>query len=153
MNRSEQTCAFCDNLNIEGRAIFRDDVVIAFPTNTPIVPGHILICPIRHVEKIDDLHESEMVQIVALLVRLKKVLQKTFDAEGFNVAWNEGGVAGQTVPHLHVHLVPRKKGDEGITEYEPRKFLYRPGSRAESPVEEIRDVARRLAVEFQNEIT
>lgn len=68
------------------------------------------------------------------------------------MAWNEGGVAGQTVPHLHMHLVPRKQGDEGITEYEPRKFLYRPGSRAESPVEEIREIAKLLKMELQNEI-
>jgi diadenosine tetraphosphate (Ap4A) HIT family hydrolase len=72
MNLSEQACAFCDNLNTEGRAIFRDDVVIAFPTNTPIVPGHILICPVRHVEKIDDLRENELTEMMALLIRLKK---------------------------------------------------------------------------------
>jgi hypothetical protein len=51
-----------------------------------------------------------------------------------------------------MHLVPRKQGDEGITEYEPRKFLYRPGSRAESPVEEIREIAKLLKMELQNEI-
>jgi len=60
-------------------------------------------------------------------------LKKALVAEGFNFAWNEGAVAGQTVPHFNLHIVPRTTGDSGIWEYEPREFLYRPGSRAASP--------------------
>ncbi len=62
-------------------------------------------------------------------------------AEGFNLAWNEGKIAGQNVSHFHLHVVPRKIGDAGITEYEPRKFLYRSGSREESPDTELLAVA------------
>jgi len=62
---------------------------------------------------------------------------KAFAAEGFNYAWNEELVAGQTVPHLHLHMLPRKKGDSGIVDYEPRKFLYRPGERSDSPDQEL----------------
>lgn len=64
------------------------------------------------------------------------------NAEGFNFAWNMGEEAGQSVPHFHLHVVPRKPGDTGILEYEPRKFLYRPGSRAVSPEEELQALAR-----------
>ncbi|MBI4150334.1 hypothetical protein HY488_02940, partial [Candidatus Woesearchaeota archaeon] len=49
--------------------------------------------------------------------------------------------AGQNISHLHLHIIPRKGGDAGITDYEPRKFLYRPGSRETSPENELRDVA------------
>jgi diadenosine tetraphosphate (Ap4A) HIT family hydrolase len=64
--------------------------------------------------------------------------------EGFHQAWNEGKVAGQSVPHFHLHVVPRKQGDEGITEYEPRKFLYRPGSREETPSQELESIAKQI---------
>ena len=70
-----------------------------------------------------------------------KALIKTFDADSFNFAWNEGSNAGQTVPHFHLHVLPRKKGDTGILEYEPRQFLYRTGSRAITPDEELKQVA------------
>jgi diadenosine tetraphosphate (Ap4A) HIT family hydrolase len=76
--------------------------------------------------------------------KVKDVLTKLFGAEGFNYAWNEGEVAGQSVPHLHLHVLPRRHGDEGITEYEPRKFLYRPGSRAATPEAELQEVAKTI---------
>lgn len=53
-------------------------------------------------------------------------------------------MAGQTVPHFHLHIVPRKQGDAGILEYEPRKFLYRPGSREEGPEAELQSVAAQI---------
>jgi diadenosine tetraphosphate (Ap4A) HIT family hydrolase len=107
----------------------------------PIVPGHTLICPKRPVETIDQLKPEELNSMLDLLVRLKEAMKKSFGAEGFNYAWNEGSMAGQSVAHLHIHLLPRKVGDSGVYEYEPRKFLYRPGSRAESPEKELVEIA------------
>lgn len=134
-------CPFCRNKEIEERIIFEDDLVKVFPTNIPITPGHILVLPKRHILKIDELDEKELFAIKDWIVKIKNVLKKTFNAEGFNVAFNEGEVAGQSIPHLHVHIVPRKKGDTGIYEYDPRKFLYRPGSRPESKVKELEEFA------------
>ena len=74
---------------------------------------------------------------ILTLTTLKSAMIKAFAAEGFNYAWNEELVAGQTVPHLHLHMLPRKKGDSGIVDYEPRKFLYRPGERSDSPDQEL----------------
>jgi hypothetical protein len=68
-------------------------------------------------------------------------LKKAFGAEGFNFAWNDGKNCGQSVPHFHLHIVPRKEGDAGVYEYEPRKFLYRPGEREATPEEELKMVA------------
>lgn len=114
---------------------------MAFPTNIPITPGHTLICPVRHIKKIDELSEEELKAIKDFIIQLKRCLVKSFDAEGFNIAWNENEVAGQSVGHLHIHVVPRKTGDEGIYEYEPRKFLYRPGPRNKSPEQELQEVS------------
>ena len=114
---------------------------MAFPTNIPIVPGHILVCPVRHISKIENFSKEEILAVTDLIIKLKESLKKGFGAEGFNIAWNEGVSAGQVVDHLHIHIVPRKAGDTGIYEYDPRKFLYRPGTREISPEEELRAVA------------
>jgi len=126
------------------RAIVKNRLAFAFLTNIPIVSGHTLVSPVRCVKKIDDLTSEEYQAIFDLVNKLKKVYEKLFGAEGFNCAWNEGEVAGQSVPHFHLHLLPRKKGDTGITEYDPRKFLYRPGSRKESTEEELKEIAQNV---------
>lgn len=135
-------CIFCHNQELESRFIYRDHILMVFPTNIPIVPGHILICPIRHIAKFSDLTNEELLAVQKLIIRLQATLTKLFEAEGFNIALNEGVVSGQSVPHLHIHLLPRKTGDTGVHEYDPRKFLYRPGSREESPEKELETISK-----------
>ena len=135
-------CIFCNNKEIKARIIYEDDLIIAFPTNIPITPGHTLICPKKHIGRIDELESKEILAIVNFIAKLKNGLKKCVGAEGFNIAWNEGVSAGQSVDHLHIHVVPRSTGDAGVYDYEPRKFLYRPGSRNETPEEELQEIAK-----------
>lgn len=146
---SDIRCAYCEIPAIREREIVGDDLAWAFPTNIPIVPGHVLVAPRRCVATLEDMTPEEVQAMFSLREKLKQALIKTFGATGFNYAWNEGKLAGQSVPHFHLHILPRKEGDTGITEYEPRKFLYRPGEREASPEEELRAVAVtiRLAME------
>lgn len=141
MPNNFENCLYCNDKDIKSRVIFEDNLVMVFPTNIPITPGHLLICTKRHISKIDDLSNEELKAIKNLIVRLKNTLTKIFSSEGFNIALNEGQNAGQSIDHLHIHIVPRKTGDTGIYEYEPRKFLYRPGSRNTSPEIELREIA------------
>ena len=134
-------CPYCEIPEVQKRAIIRNGLAWAFPTNIPIVPGHVLIAPVRCVALFEDLTTAEKQAIFDLRDQVKKALVKAFGAEGFNYAWNEGKLAGQSVPHFHLHVVPRKTGDTGILEYEPRKFLYRPGERETSPESELAAVA------------
>jgi len=134
-------CPFCDDPEVLAREILREELVRAFPTNIPIVPGHTLIVPNRHVTKWTDMTASEQAALLGLLKNIQNALTKSFGAEGFNIAWNEGELAGQSISHFHLHVLPRSSGDSGITEYEPRKFLYRPGSRERSPEKELQEVA------------
>ena len=131
--------------DVSDKIILMTDYTIAFPTNIPIVPGHVLLCPRRIVAKFEDLTSLEREELFDLMAQLKIALTKAFQAEGFNIAWNEGEIAGQTVPHVHVHIVPRKSGDEGVVDYEPRQFLYRPGSREISPAQELQKVSQYIA--------
>lgn len=113
------------------------------------MPGHVLICPTRCVAKLSDLNGPEIDAILKLTEKIKAALSDSFGAKGFNLAWNEGKVAGQNVPHFHLHVLPRKRGDTGITIYEPREFLYRPGSRETAPEAELIEVSKiiRLSLE------
>lgn len=127
---------------IQAKLIAKNSLAFCFPTNIPIVPGHVLICPIRIVKCSEELTDEELLAIFKLKTQICRALKSVFQAEGFNFAWNGGSCAGQTVSHFHLHVVPRKPGDTGILEYDPRKFLYRPGSRAVSPDEELIQVAQ-----------
>jgi diadenosine tetraphosphate (Ap4A) HIT family hydrolase len=137
-------CPFCSDDKIQTRVIYKDDLVMVFPTTIPITPGHVLVCTTRHVSVVDDLTNAELSALHSHIVKIKSALRKSFSAEGFNIAWNEGRLAGQSVGHLHIHVVPRTEGDSGVYEYEPRKFLYRPGERETSPDEELEKVATLL---------
>ena len=137
-------CFEIDSPKIRDRLIAKNHLAFAFPSYIPIVPGHVLICPIRVVETCEGLSKEEWEAILSLKLSICSALKKVFQAEGFNFAWNMGANAGQSVPHFHLHVVPRKEGDTGILEYEPRKFLYRPGSRLQSPAEELQEVASLL---------
>ena len=125
---------------ISYRVVAQNAFAFAFLNYTPIVPGHVLICPRRVVTTIAELTPQELEAILELQQAVSIALTKTLDAQGFNYAWNEGSLAGQTVPHFHLHVVPRKVGDAGILGYDPRQFLYRPGVRPTSPQEELENI-------------
>jgi diadenosine tetraphosphate (Ap4A) HIT family hydrolase len=138
-------CAFCEIPEIKERTIVENELAWAFPTNIPIVPGHTLIVPKRCVASIEDVSQEELLAVFDLRTKLESAMRKAFGAEGFNYAWNQEKMAGQSVPHFHLHMLPRTTGDAGIYEYEPRKFLYRPGEREASPEAELKSVALLIA--------
>ncbi|MEJ0054027.1 MAG: HIT domain-containing protein [bacterium] len=135
------SCVFCENPEIQKQIVVENELAFAFPTNLPITPGHLLVSPKRHVEYYGELTSYEQLAIEDLRNKLQTALEKVFDAKGFNFAWNHGEMGGQAVPHFHLHVVPRTEGDAGIHRYDPRVFLYRPGSRAKSPDEELVEIA------------
>ena len=136
---------FTDIYNLNERGVIAENEhAFAMLTNIPIVPGHTLIISKREVGLYDEFSEEEKSSIESLRQKMITVLRATFGAEGFNFAWNDGPIAGQSVPHFHLHVLPRKQGDTGITEYEPRQFLYRPGSREASPEAELAAIAKMI---------
>lgn len=134
-------CVFCEMPEIKDRTVATNNLAFAFLTNIPITPGHILVSPKRCVSDFFELTPDESRAVLDLANKMRIVLQKTFGADGFNFAWNDGDSGGQNVPHFHLHIVPRKKGDSGVWGYDPRRFLYRPGSREMSPEAELKAVA------------
>ncbi len=137
-------CVYCTLPEIKERQIVENDLAWAFLTNIPITPGHTLIVPKRCVAKYEDLTKEEREAVEELRMKIVNAFTKLYGAEGFNIAWNVNKIAGQSVPHFHLHIVPRKAGDEGIYEYEPRKFLYRPGSRETTPEAELKATSEEI---------
>ena len=77
----------------------------------PVSPGHSLIIPKRHVASFFDLSDDERTSLFRLLTEAKAGLDVEFKPDGYNIGINDGVAAGQTVFHLHVHLIPRYQGD------------------------------------------
>jgi diadenosine tetraphosphate (Ap4A) HIT family hydrolase len=118
-------CAFCTNVANKGRILFQTEVAWAFLTNQPIFDGHTLIAPQRCVQYFSETTMLERVQMMGLMDKVQELLKRKLGAQGFNVAWNDGPVAGQTVPHLHMHCVPRVPGDLAKGGHDPRLSTYR----------------------------
>jgi diadenosine tetraphosphate (Ap4A) HIT family hydrolase len=144
-------CDFCKISKIKSRLVWEGNGLRVILTHTPIVPGHLLILPVRHAQTISDLTKRELDAIFRVIPKLRVIMKNIFKAQGFNFAWNEGMLAGQSINHLHLHMLPRKAGDMGITQYEPRKFLYRPGARKISSRDEIKSLAKLFKDEIKKQ--
>ena len=104
-------CLFC-NLEKENTLVFNHNLAVVIKDNYPVTEGHHLIIPKRHVDDYFELKSAEINAIHQLLNHTKVLLQKNDPAiEGFNIGINQGKVAGQTVMHVHIHLIPRRNGD------------------------------------------
>lgn len=106
---SEVRCPFCA-LPAERILILADEALVirdAFPVS----PGHTLVIPRRHIGSFFELSDAERTCMVELLAQAKAELDLSFQPDGFNIGINDGAAAGQTVQHLHLHLIPRYLGD------------------------------------------
>ena len=108
-------CVFCQIIdgNIPGRIVYEDDDVVSFLDANPLSRGHTLVVPRDHHERVVDLPDADRDAVFATLGRLAPVVEYAVDADGINVGMNDGTAAGQEVPHVHGHLVPRFEGDNG----------------------------------------
>ena len=102
-------CPFC-TLPQE-RIIDSNDLALVIRDGYPVSTGHTLIIPKRHIGSWFEITPEEQSAMLDLLGRAKAVLGEEFKPDGYNIGINDGPTAGQTVPHLHIHLIPRYKGD------------------------------------------
>ena len=90
-------------------SVYRDERVVAFLDHAPVFPGHTLVVPARHYDTLEDLPESEAAPLFLLSRRLSVAFRTALGADGSFIAVNTR--ISQSVPHVHVHVVPRRKGD------------------------------------------
>ncbi|MGL5820156.1 MAG: HIT family protein [Sarcina sp.] len=103
------SCIFCRYE--KEKYIVENEFAFAIYDDFPVNEGHVLIIPKRHFADFFDIRDEELLAIKDLANRCKFILEKKFAATGFNIGINIGADAGQTIGHVHVHLIPRFKGD------------------------------------------
>ena len=106
----KKSCHFC--CLPENRIIFETNYSFVIRDGFPVSDGHTLVIPKRHIPSIFDATPEEQTDILVALEKSKKQLDETLNPSGYNIGINDGSSAGQTVMHLHVHLIPRYSGDQ-----------------------------------------
>ena len=116
-------CVFCRIVKGDTPCykIYEDKNVLAFLDRTPVNPGHTLIVPKKHSETILDTDEKILKDLILTAKKISKAVYNGLKLEGFNIAINQFKVAGQVVPHLHIHIIPRNK-DDGIRLWPNREY-------------------------------
>ena len=104
-----ESCYFCSLPS--KRIILETELSMVIRDSFPVSEGHTLIITKRHIESIFDATKEEQIDLLANLEEAKEILDKKFSPDGYNVGINDGKAAGQTVMHLHTHLIPRYSGD------------------------------------------
>lgn len=102
-------CPFCPPE--ERRVFFRSDLVLGLWDGYPVSPGHALLVTRRHVASWFEATADEQQALTAAIAEAKREIEKTHRPAGYNVGFNAGDAAGQTVFHLHLHVIPRYPGD------------------------------------------
>ena len=103
-------CPFCPPYRFDVRQ--ESALCFALMDAFPVSPGHTLIIPHRHVASFFDLKAEEQLDLLAVAQQMKAQLDREFAPSGYNMGLNDGPAAGQTVPHVHLHLIPRYAGDQ-----------------------------------------
>jgi histidine triad (HIT) family protein len=110
-------CAFCDSQVINAQKFYEDDLVLALYTHKPIFPGHALVIPKRHVERFENLNEEEIAQIGRVIKKINNAVEKVFGTSTYLLLQKNGREAGQSVPHVHFHYIPRQTGDRSFIKF------------------------------------
>jgi histidine triad (HIT) family protein len=133
-------CIFCRIVagDIPSRTVYESEDVLAFLDANPLAPGHTLVIPKTHHERLNDLGDGLAGEVLGTLNALVPVVENAVDAPASTVAFNNGPEAGQEVPHVHGHIVPRFEDDGGGPIHAVA------GARPDLSEEELDDIAERI---------
>jgi bis(5'-adenosyl)-triphosphatase len=109
-NQADKNCIFCRN-DIINKSFCSTPGFSAFYNIAPILPGHSLIIPNNHYESLFELSKDELGEMMEFARKITSILKTVFNCDGFDWTIQDGVSAGQTVPHLHLHIIPRKPLD------------------------------------------
>ena len=120
---------------IPARIVYEDETTVAFLDANPLAPGHTLVIPKDEYERVNDVPEDIATDLYATIHRMVPAVEDAVDADATTVAFNNGEAAGQEVPHVHCHIVPRFEDDDAG----PIHAMF--GQRPEFADDELDDIA------------
>lgn len=104
---------FFSTFDVTRQVFFQSASSFGIVNLKPIVPGHVLVVPNRVVPRLNDLNSQEIADLFCTVQQIGNIVQKEYKAEALTVACQDGPAAGQTIPHVHVHILPRRFTDFG----------------------------------------
>lgn len=107
----EEKCFFCDMEKVKPSIFMENGLFYARWDGMPVSKGHAEVIPKKHILSLFDLSKDELIQMHDLIMQAKDLIDKKHSPDGYNIGVNEGEAAGRTVHHLHIHIIPRYKGD------------------------------------------
>ena len=125
MSNPNNPCRFCSPRGVSGR----NELAYCERDSYPASPGHSLIIPFRHCASFFDLTPEEVTACMELLAHQRQVLDGEYNPDGYNIGVNVNAAAGQSIFHVHIHLIPRYTGDSarpqgGVRQVIPEKADY-----------------------------
>lgn len=110
-----EECIFCKMIEgqVDSEKVYEDENNVAILDINPSSPGHTLVFPKKHAVHLSGLDDIELSDLFFAVDEVIAILEDSLEPDGFNVGWNHGQIAGQAVPHIHVHVIPRYEGDKG----------------------------------------
>ncbi|MGI6374034.1 MAG: HIT family protein [Patescibacteria group bacterium] len=123
-------CIFCKIVKQELPAfkVYEDDLTLAFLDIKPVTAGHLLVIPKEHYSNLEAIPAEVLTAVISTVKKMGAKLKANLGVAAYNVIENNDPVAGQIIPHLHFHLIPRQKED-GLYSWPGRE--YQPGEAAE----------------------
>lgn len=139
----DQNCIFCKIIQgeIPSAKVYEDEEIYAFLDISQVTKGHTLIIPKKHVENIYETNEEIASSLFARVPKIANALKKAYQPAGINILNNNGKAAGQTVFHIHIHLIPRYDESDGYdAKWVTNNEAYTP--------EDLAEIAQKIAAEL-----
>ena len=139
----DQNCIFCKIIQgeIPSAKVYEDEEIYAFLDISQVTKGHTLIIPKKHVENIYETNEESASSLFARVPKIANALKKAYQPAGINILNNNGKAAGQTVFHIHIHLIPRYDESDGYdAKWVTNNEAYTP--------EDLAEIAQKIAAEL-----
>lgn len=108
-------CIFCKIVKgeVPNYTVYEDDKTLAFLDIAPRSPGHTVVIPKEHAQRLSDLRDESARNLLSAVKKAVVKIEAVLKPDGYNIGWNDGRAAGQVVPHLHIHILPRWQSDGG----------------------------------------